>query len=102
MEGDEMIPVNSHGEIIDVHEADQFQPGKSQFACGYFACAIARSMAPVGQPPTLRMAQIIADAEQWYTQYDGSDDISNTDGMTPEQEYTLLHQIGLHYQATAP
>ena len=94
-----MVALNQHGEVIDVNEADQFQPAKSQFECGYFSCAIARSMARPGQPPTLSVAQIIADAERWYAQHDGSDASTNTAGMTDEQEYELLKQIGLHFQA---
>ncbi|MGH2480126.1 MAG: hypothetical protein ACRDHW_10765, partial [Ktedonobacteraceae bacterium] len=69
--------------------------------CGFFACAIARSMAKPGQTPTLTVEQIITSAEQWYAQFNGNDASSNTDGMTKDQEYELLHQIGLHYQAIA-
>lgn len=97
-----MVEVNSKGEVVSVAEADQFQPAKSQFECGYFACAIARSMARPGETPTLSVQQIITSAEQWYAQYDGSDAASNTAGMTESQEYELLHQIGLHYQAINP
>lgn len=93
------IPLSSTGEVVAIQDADQFPAGKSQFMCGYFACAMCKSMAPVGKSPTLSAAQIIADAEQWYTQYDGTDAITNTNGMTLEQEYELLEQIGLHYQA---
>jgi hypothetical protein len=96
-----MVAVNSKGEVVSVNEADQFQLAKTQFACGYFACAIARSMVRPGETPTLNVAQVIADAEKWDAQYDGSDAASNTEGMTNEQEYELLGQIGLHYQAIA-
>lgn len=97
-----MVAVNNKGEVANFAEADQFQPAKTQFACGYFSCAIARSMAKPGETPTLNIAQIIADAEKWYAQYDGSDAASNTNGMTETQEYELLGQIGLHYQAISP
>lgn len=93
------IPLSSAGEVADFTEADQMQAGKSQFECGFFAVAMARSMARVGQSPTLSVAQVIADAEAWYAQYDGSDDPSNMDGMTLPQLYSLLQQVGLHYQA---
>lgn len=97
-----MVALNSKGEVVSVAEADQFQPAKSQFECGYFACAIARSMAKPGDAPTLNVQQIIEKAEQWYAQYDGNDNASNTAGMTNEQEYELLKQIGLHFQAIDP
>jgi hypothetical protein len=100
------VATNTKGEVIDLQEADQFQWSNgepfSQFECGFYACAMARSMAQPGEPATLSVQQIIADAEAWYAQYDGSDAASNTAGMTDEQEYELLEQIGLHFQAIAP
>lgn len=85
-------------EVAAFADADQFPAGKTQFACGFFACYMAASMAPTGQKPVLTPAQIIAKAEAAYAQYDGSNALSNMDGMGIEQEYELLQQIGLHYQ----
>ncbi len=97
------VATNSRGEIVDVTEADQFQfaQGKrlSEFECGFFACAIARSMSQPGLTPTLSPTQVITNAEAWYAQYNGDNSASNTAGMSAEQEYALLGQIGLHYQA---
>ncbi len=95
------MKLSSKGEIAEFAEADQFPRGKTQFACGFFACAMALSMAQVGKSPALSPQQIINDAEQWYAQYDGNNSGNNEDGMSIEQEYELLRQIGLHYQATA-
>jgi len=89
------------GEVADFLDADQMQAGKSQFECGFFAVAVVKAMAEVGKPPTQNVAQVIANAEQWYAQYDGSDAITNTNGMSLQQLYDLLHQVGLHYQETA-
>jgi hypothetical protein len=86
-------------EVASFAEADQFPRGKTQFACGFFGCYMAASMAPPGHPPALTPQQIIEKAETAYAQYDGDNSISNTDGMSLEQEYALLRQIGLHYQA---
>lgn len=96
-----MVATSKTGEICDLQEADQFQAGKSQFECGFFAVAMCRSMAEVGKPPTLTMQQVINDAEAWYAQYDGSNAGWNTAGMSLQQLYDLLHQVGLHYQETA-
>lgn len=96
-----MVEVNAQHEIVDVQEADQFQQNRTQFACGYFTCAMARSMAKPGEPPTLTIQQVIADGESWYAQYNGNNSITNTAGMTTDQLYSLLQQIGLHYQTTA-
>lgn len=94
------LTLTSKGEVAEFAEADQFVPGKTQYACGFFACATALSMAPVGQRPKLTKQQIIDYAEQWYAQYEGNNLLANTKGMTGEQEYELLRQIGLHYQTT--
>jgi hypothetical protein len=59
-----MVVVNPQNEVVDVQEADQFQPGKTQFACGYFAVAMAASMSQPGQSPTLNSNQVIANGEQ--------------------------------------
>ncbi|HEY0756882.1 MAG TPA: hypothetical protein VGD98_23215, partial [Ktedonobacteraceae bacterium] len=92
------VATNSRGEIVDVTEADQFQfaQGKrlSEFECGFFACAIARSMSQPGLTPTLSPTQVITNAEAWYAQYNGDNSASNTAGMSAEQEYALLGQIG--------
>lgn len=95
-----MIPLSSKGEVADFQEADQFQPSKTQFACGFFACALVKSMAPVGQNPTASAAEVISEAEQWYAQYDGNNSITNVNGMSLQQLYSLIVQIGLHYQAS--
>lgn len=95
------VALNQQGEIVNVTDADQFPPGKSQFMCGFFACFIARSMAQIGQKPGLNAQQIGAGAEQSYAQYNGDNGPDNMDGMSDEQEYELLRQLGLHYQAIA-
>lgn len=92
-----MIPLSPTGEIASFQDVDQFQPAKTQFACGFFACAVAKSMAPVGHHPTQTASQMIAEAEQWYAQYDGDNSLSNTNGMSLQQLYKLLAQIGLRY-----
>ena len=93
------ITLTGKNEVVNVQEAGQFQPLKSQYACGYFACAMAATMARPGQSATGSAATVIANAEKWYAQYNGSNTASNTAGMSDAQEYELLRQIGLHYQA---
>jgi hypothetical protein len=95
------IPLSATGEVADFRDADQFQPGRSEFECGSFAVATCKAMAQIGKPPAQSAAQMIAEAEAWYAQYDGTDSSTNTDGMTTEQLYALLLQVGLHFQATA-
>lgn len=97
-----MIPLSSTGEIADFQDVDQFQPGRSEFACGFFAVAIVKAMSQVGQSPKQTAAQMIAEAESWYTQYNGNNSAANEDGMSLPQLYALLAQVGLHYQGIAP
>lgn len=93
------VPLTTTGEIATFRDVDQFQPAKTQFACGFFSCALVKAAAPVGQLPTQTVAEMIAEAEQWYAQDNGNDALSNTSGMTLQQLYDLIVQIGLHFQA---
>jgi len=97
-----MIPLSSSGEIADFQDVDQFQPGRSEFACGFFGVAIVKAMNQVGQPPVQSAAQMIAEAEAWYAQYNGNNSAANEAGMSLPQLYDLLGQTGLHYQEIAP
>lgn len=87
------------GEVMSLNEANQFQPGKTQDACGFFACAIVRSGSPPGQPPQRSVQTVIDDAEMWYAQFDGDNSISNTDGMSLAQLYALIKQMTYDYRA---
>lgn len=97
-----MVALSATGEVGDFLDADQFQPAKTQFACGFYACALVKAMAPVGQPPAQSVPQVIAEADQWYIQYDGDDSIYNALGMSNQQLYQLLGQIGIPYQIANP
>jgi hypothetical protein len=95
------VPLTASGEIAAFHDVDQFQPAKTQFACGFFSCALVKAMAPVGQTPVQTVGEMIAEAEQWYAQDNGDDAPDNTNGMTLQELYDLLVQIGLHFQASS-
>lgn len=94
------ISLSKTGEVADFQDVDQFQPAKTQFACGFFSVAIVKAMGQVGKPPTQTVPQMIAEALQWYQQYDGDPSWKNTSGMELWQLYNLIVQVGLHYQAT--
>ncbi len=96
-----MPELSPTGEIASFLNVNQFQPGRTQFACGFFACAVVKSMSPVGQHPTQTAQEMIAEAEQWYAQFDGDNSTRNMDGMSLQQLYDLLAQIGLRYRASA-
>jgi len=96
-----MITVSARGEIADFQDVDQFQPGKSEFECGFFAVAIVKAMNEVGKPPTQSVAAMINEAETWYAQYNGNNGGANEAGMSLQQLYDLIVQVGLHFQAIA-
>lgn len=85
------------GEVAVFSEADQFLPGKTQLACGFFACAMALSMAPIGQQAKFTSQQITEMAEQWYAKYEPN----NWSFMSDQQTYDLLQEIKLDYQVTS-
>jgi hypothetical protein len=95
------IPLSVTGEIATFQDVDQFVPAKTQFACGYFSCAIVKAMAPVGQAATQTQAQMVAEAEQWYAQYNGDNSLGNQNGITLLQLYDLIVQTGLHFQSSS-
>ena len=96
-----MITVSACGEVADFQDVDQFQPGKSEFECGFFAVAIVKAMNEVGKPPTQSVVAMINEAETWYAQYNGNNSGSNEAGMSLQQLYDLIVQVGLHFQAIA-
>lgn len=94
------IPTTKKGEVVSINEADQFQPNETQFACGFYGVAMCTSLAQIEKAPTRSPQQIIADAEKWYAQFNGNNSISNLAGMTDEHLYSLLLQVGLHFQSS--
>lgn len=86
----------TNGEIVSIQQADQFQPGHSAYECGFFGVMMVRSMAPVGQNPMLSAQQIVNQAEAAYARYDGNNSASNESGMSLQQLYDLLQEVGLH------
>lgn len=87
-------------EIVSINQADQFVGNHTAYACGFFAVIMCTSMAPPGQPATKPPAQISNDALAAYARYNGDASASNSAGMSLPQLYSLLHEVGLHYQGT--
>lgn len=86
------------GEVAKFHQADQFLPGKSAYECGFYATYVAKSMGR--NAPTLSPQQISDLAQTAYARYNGSNSSSNMNGMSLPQLYSLLKEVGLHYQGT--
>ena len=88
------------GEVVSLREANQFQPGKSQFMCGFFSVAMVASMSPPGKAPTKSVNQVIDTAVNAYAKINGDVSISDVMGMSLDDLYAVLHDLGLHYQGT--
>jgi hypothetical protein len=87
-------------EVVALNQADQFVGAHTAYACGFFAVMMCTSMAPPGQVPTKSSDKISSDALDAYARYNGDASASNSAGMSLPQLYSLLHDVGLHYQGT--
>jgi hypothetical protein len=85
-------------EVATFNQANQFLPGRSAYECGFYATYVAKSMGQ--QVPALSPQQVSDLAQAAYARYDGSNSSSNMDGMSLPQLYSLLKEVGLHYQGT--
>jgi N-acetyl-anhydromuramyl-L-alanine amidase AmpD len=86
------------GEVAQFQQANQFLPGRSAYECGFYATYVAKSMGQ--QAPTLSPQQISEMAQAAYARDNGSNSSANTSGMSLPQLYSLLKEVGLHYQGT--
>jgi hypothetical protein len=93
------FPMSS--EVVSLNQADQFVGDHTAYACGFFAVMICSSMAQMGKAPVKSPSQIANDALDAYARYNGSASANNSAGMSLAQLYSLLHDVGLHYQGTA-
>ena len=92
------VTFNTNGkEVGDFIDADQFQPAKTQGACGFFSVGIVKAMAPVGHSPAQTVPEVINEAEAWYALYNGTNDISSYVGMDQALLNTVLNQQGFKY-----
>jgi hypothetical protein len=85
-------------EIVAMATPDQFVEHKTAYACGFVSVYTCTSMAQPGQAPTRSEQQILQDALDAYARYNGDNSQNNQDGMTLDQLYQLLQEVGLHYQ----
>ncbi len=79
-------------------DVDQFLPGKTQFACGFFAARQVWASVAQGQKPTKSPGDITALALADYARADGSDNASNKEGMSLQALYDDLKALGLPYR----
>lgn len=85
------------GEVATFIDVNQFSGGKSVEKCVAFsACEIALCGRPDSQSYASTTTLTLL-ASTWYSRLEGQDIASNTNGMTLDALYTMLHGLGLQY-----
>jgi hypothetical protein len=87
---------------MDCFDFNQLQPNESQEQCGFAATALCFAAGQPGHGPRHPVQWAIEKMASWYTEFDGPDVLSNTNGMSEAQLYRLITEKGGHYQAIHP
>jgi len=86
-------------EIMSCFDFNQEQPNESLTQCGFAATALCFAAGPPGSDPRHSVQWAIQMMATWYTEFDGPNIRSNTNGMEDWQLYKLIVEKGGHYQA---
>lgn len=98
IKGNKAILLNSHNEVANfVENVSQFVSGKSAYECVAYCAASCNFMTSPGMTPTAQPLDVQNTAQLWYAREEGSNDASNTNGMSLEAEYLMLQGLGLAY-----
>lgn len=94
------IPVGF--EVATFIDVDQFIKDHSVDTCGFITVLLNHFAAPRGKPYPVTPAVLQSMQAIWYAKFDGPDTASNHNGMTNAQLYTMIVEIGNHYQNLYP
>lgn len=97
-----MVVLNSHGEVADILDVNQFAPGTSAFMCVPFAAALCKFAGEPGHGPSGTAMQASNLAMYWYGHLEGNTLASNTSGMSIEDEYKMLQGMRLSSHVSPP
>jgi hypothetical protein len=86
-------------EVMSCFDFNQEQPNQSLDTCGFAATALCFAAGPPGSDPRHTVQWAIQQMAAWYTEFDGPNIRSNTNGMETWQLYKLIVEKGGHYQA---
>ena len=95
------ITLNQHGEVADFVNESQFEGGESAFECVAFSAALCKYAGQPGHGPTGTGEGVDQLADYWYTNLEGDNTASNTNGMSSQDEYTMLQGMGLAFHPIA-
>lgn len=96
-------PTNAKGEVIDAVTISQFYPGKTEFACGFYAAGMIRYAGRPGAGPAGTSIQVEAWADMQYLKEYGEDGANQLGGVSIDDEHRLLkdalpQSAPFHYQ----
>ncbi len=95
-----MIPIGQ--EVASYVDFDQFIDGQSVDTCGFAAVILNHFATEHGKPYGASQSALIAAMQKYYTAYDGADIASNQNGMSLDQLFRLIVELGNHYQNLYP
>jgi len=84
-----VIVLTSHGEVADFPDISQFEPGESEFECGFFSVGECLYAGQVGKGSQGTGEQV----DVWADTHGGI----NTGGVSTDDMHNLFHQAGLQY-----
>jgi hypothetical protein len=94
--------LNSHGEVADFLDINQFIPGRSAYECVAYAAVLCKYCGQPGHGPTGTVLEASNLAQFWYGKEESSNLASNTNGMDVDHEYNMLQGMGLSYHIAPP
>ncbi len=94
------IPIGE--EVATYVDFDQFMSGRSQDTCGFATVILNHFAAQKGKPYGASTAMLQSMQAIWYSKFDGPDVATNHNGMKLSQLYTLIKDVGNHYQNLYP
>lgn len=95
--GNDVVTLNSKGEVADFLDESQFIGGHSAYECVAYCASLCKF---AGKPGTGPVGSVLASsnlAQYWYGREEGSNLASNTNGMSLSAEYDMLNGISLPY-----
>lgn len=96
-----MVALNAHGEICDVLDVSQFEPGRSAYECVAYAAALLKFAGLPGQGPTGTALQASNVAQYWYGREEGGNSAANKNGMSVQAMENMLQGMGLSYSVAS-
>jgi hypothetical protein len=97
-----MVVLNSHGEIADFLDINQFIISRSAYECVAYAAVLCKYCGEPGHGPSGAVLQASNLAQYWYGREEGNTLASNTNGMSLDAMYSMLHGMGLSYHIAPP